>query len=71
MRSKNLYLKLIDRFIAADIADFHAKRFVGADDGGIPEILGLFAITYDVAKAIDLDFGIALPCSIFVGIGAV
>ena len=58
-------------FVPADIADFEAEGAVAGADGAVPETGGFLAVLNDVAEAVYLDFGIAVPRGILVGCGTV
>ena len=63
------YLYLPQRFVAADVADFQAKRFLFATDTTVPKLFSFIAVDDNKAVFVDLDLAIGMPLAI--GCGAV
>lgn len=57
----NISLYLPNRFIATNIADFHAKWFFIAADTAVPKLFGFIAVNDNKSVFINLDLAVGMP----------
>lgn len=63
----SILLYLPNRFIPANIPDFHSQGPFIALDSAVPELFGFLAVADDIAQLVDFDFAVRMPFALSAG----